>query len=117
MPPPVSALTANVLRGLKPEPLWALFETLASIPRPSKNEGHVLAWLRAFAEARSLPWAQDAMGNLVIRKAGQGGGQNAPTVVIQGHVDMVCEKNNDVEHDFDCDGIKLMVDGDWVKAR
>lgn len=115
--PPVSNITANVLRGLKPEPVWALFETLASIPRPSKHETHVLAWLRAFAEARSLPWAQDALGNLVIRKAGQAGGAGAPTVVIQGHVDMVCEKNNNVQHDFFRDGIKLVVDGDWVKAR
>lgn len=114
--PPVSSLTANVLRGLKPEPLWALFETLASIPRPSKQETHVLAWLRAFAEARSLAWAQDTLGNLVIKKPGQAGGQHAPTVVIQGHVDMVCEKNNDVEHDFTRDGIKLVVDGDWVKV-
>ena len=87
-----------------------------SLPLPS-----VLAWLKAFADARSLPWTQDAVGNLVIRRPGSGtplSGARAPPVILQGHVDMVTEKNADrASHDFGADPLTLVLGGDgWLRA-
>ncbi|KAK9830529.1 hypothetical protein WJX72_012284 [[Myrmecia] bisecta] len=105
-----------VVSGLKPEPLWQYFEQLTQIPRPSKHEGRVLQWLKDFAQARGLKWQQDAVGNLVIKRPGSGGGEAAPVVVIQGHVDMVTEKNADTVFDFYTDGLRLTRDDTWLKA-
>jgi dipeptidase D len=106
------------LEGLEPATLWSLFGQLSAIPRPSKHEGQVLAWLKAFAAERRLECLQDAVGNLVIRRPGSGGGEAAPTVVIQGHVDMVTEKHSHLAHDFMKDPLELVrsADGDWIGA-
>ncbi|CAL5222920.1 g5353 [Coccomyxa viridis] len=116
------------LAGLEPANVWGFFNELTKIPRPSKHEEKVLKWLKAFADERSLAWQQDAVGNLVIKRTGSGGGERAPAVVIQarqpllacyagaGHVDMVTEKNNDVNHDFFNDPLRLRSDGSWLKA-
>ena len=85
-------VSAAVTQDLEPRAIWKHFESLASIPRPSKEEGEVIEWIKKFSEAKGLSWQQDAAGNLVVRRPGSAGGENAPTVVIQGHVDMVCEK-------------------------
>ena len=106
----------SAVAGLEPAALWVNFEALSRIPRPSKQEEQVLAWLKAFADARGLKWQQDETGNLIVRRPGSGDGESAPTVVIQSHVDMVCEKNSDVEHDFSRDPIRLLRDGDWLTA-
>lgn len=111
----VTALPA-ALEGLEPANLWSLFAELSSIPRPSKHEGRVIEWLKAFAKDRTLDCVQDAVGNLVIRRPGSGGGENAPPVIIQGHVDMVTEKNAETVHDFMTDPIRLVKDGDWITA-
>lgn len=104
------------LGGLEPRALWKYFKDISRCPRPSKNETRVLQYLIDFAEARSLEWQQDTAGNLVIRRPGTGGGENAPVVVVQGHVDMVCEKDDTVHHDFNSDPIKVKRTGDWVHA-
>ena len=107
---------ASAVAGLEPAALWNNFAALSRIPRPSKQEEQVLAWLKEFADTRSLEWQQDEVGNIVVRRPGSGGGESAPVVVIQSHVDMVCEKNSDVEHDFGRDPIRLLRDGDWLTA-
>ncbi|EFN51344.1 hypothetical protein CHLNCDRAFT_59267 [Chlorella variabilis] len=116
-----SAVAANgglpaALQGLQPEGLWRHFGELSKIPRPSKHEERVLEWLKRFATDRGLDWKQDKVGNIVIYRPGSGGGEKAPPVIIQGHVDMVCEKNADVSHDFMSDPIRLVRDGDWITA-
>jgi dipeptidase D len=84
MAPGSMAPTAgSPLAGLQPPPVWGFFEQLCAIPRPSKHEGQVLAWLREFAATRGLEHEQDSTGNLVIRRPGSGGGQDAPIVVVQ----------------------------------
>ena len=108
--------TDDALDGLQPETLWQMFATLSSIPRPSFHEGRVIEWLKYFAEERKLSWEQDEAGNVVIRHPGTMEGSQAPSVIIQSHLDMVTEKNDSVEHDFFRDPIKLIRDGDWLKA-
>ncbi len=76
----------------------------------------MVEWLRAFAQQRHLRVREDAKGNVVIYKGGQGGGEGAPPVIMQGHVDMVCEANASSTHDFDADPIRLVVDAGWLKA-
>ncbi|PSC67193.1 aminoacyl-histidine dipeptidase [Micractinium conductrix] len=104
------------LQGLEPEALWRHFGELSKIPRPSKHEGRVLDWLKEFAEERDLQWKQDAVGNIVIYRPGSAGGEKAAPVIVQGHVDMVCEKNAEVAHDFMADPIKLVRKDDWITA-
>ena len=107
---------ASAVAGLEPAALWENFAALSRIPRQSKQEEQVLAWLKEFADTRSLEWQQDEPGNIIVRRPGSGDGESAPTVVIQSHVDMVCEKNAETEHDFGRDPIRLLRDGDWLTA-
>ncbi|KAL0048560.1 hypothetical protein WJX82_005889 [Trebouxia sp. C0006] len=107
----------SAVQGLQPQALWNYFHDLTQIPRPSKFEDKVIAYLQQFATQRKLDYKQDSTGNMVIKRPGSGGGEAAPTVVIQGHIDMVCEKNNDVQHDFHKDPLKLIKKGDWLKAE
>lgn len=106
----------KVLSDLQPKRVWQLFEEICGVPRPSKKEGKILAWLKEFAEKNQLKYEQDIIGNLVIRKPATKGHENKKILVLQSHVDMVCEKNSDVKHDFDNDPIKPQIDGEWVKA-
>ncbi|MCX7879533.1 MAG: aminoacyl-histidine dipeptidase [Ignavibacteria bacterium] len=107
----------NILGNLNPKIVWDIFEEITQIPRPSKHEEKILAYAIDFATKHNLTYQQDKLGNLVIRKPATPGMENRKTVVIQGHLDMVCEKNADVEHDFYNDPIKPYIDGDWVKAQ
>eukprot|EP00968_Pinguiococcus_pyrenoidosus_P004674 scaffold301_cov243-Pinguiococcus_pyrenoidosus.AAC.179 len=102
--------------GLEPANLWRSFAAIASIPRPSKKEERVLEFLKSFAKERGLATKEDAVGNLVILAPGRNGGENAKPVVLQGHVDMVCEKNSDTVFDFDADPIRLMMASEWLTA-
>ncbi|KAL3927797.1 MAG: hypothetical protein SGBAC_012928 [Bacillariaceae sp.] len=97
----------DAVANLEPKSLWFQFAVLSSIPRPSKQEEQVLAYIKAFAEERNLKWKQDSVGNLVVFHPGCGVGKSAPAVVLQGHVDMVTEKNGDTTHDFEKDPILL----------
>ncbi|GIL58597.1 hypothetical protein Vafri_13481 [Volvox africanus] len=106
----------DAIADLKPVLLWRYFKDLTQIPRPSKHEERVLQYLKDFAAERQLSWQQDAVGNLVIRRPGSGGGEGAPCVVVQGHVDMVCEKEPSLDHNFLTDPLVIRRDGDWLKA-
>ncbi len=106
----------STLESLQPSAVWRIFEKMSAIPRGSGNEAAVLGMFKGWADRRGLPWNQDEVGNLLICIPASPGRENAPTVLIQGHVDMVCEKNAATAHDFTRDPLKLVVDGDWVKA-
>lgn len=105
------------IKELQPTDLWNYFYEITQIPRPSKKEGKILAYLLDFAQKHNLEAKQDKAGNVLITKPATPGKENAPTVVLQGHVDMVCEKNNDVTLNFETDPIETIIDGDWVKAN
>jgi len=107
----------EILKGLKPEIVWNYFEEICKIPRPSRKEEKMAAWLMEFARQHHLKAQQDEAGNVLITKPASAGKENVPAVVLQAHMDMVCEKNSDVVHDFDRDPIKPYVDGEWVRAR
>jgi dipeptidase D len=107
----------KVLVNLKPGMLWKHFEEICNIPRPSRNEGQIAEYVVSFAKKNNLDTSRDDFGNVVIRKPASPGLENLQTVVLQGHLDMVAEKNNNVAHDFDKDPIQPYIDGDWVKAK
>jgi dipeptidase D len=112
----------EAISNLEPASLWTQFATLSSIPRPSKQEDAVMSYIKNFADARNLKWKQDPIGNLVVFHPGFGAGKSAPAVVIQGHVDMVTEKNSDSGHNFQTDPILLrrffVEDNEtWLGAR
>lgn len=102
---------------LRPERLWYYFGEILKIPRPSKKEEKIIAWLKEFGQKHGLETVIDDIGNLVIRKPGTPGYEKAPCVCLQGHVDMVCEKDSDRQHDFDHDPIDAYIEDGWVKAR
>ena len=102
---------------LKPELIWKYFDEITQIPRPSKNEGKIREYLVNFGKINGFETQTDAIGNVVIRKNATSGFENLKSVVLQSHMDMVCEKNNDVAFDFDKDSIQTWIDGEWVKAK
>jgi dipeptidase D len=108
---------SSPLEPLEPKLLWQHFDTIRRTPRPSKHEEQIIEVVKAWAADRGHEVLQDAAGSLSIRVPATPGHEGAPTVVLQGHLDMVCEKNSDVEHDFMTEGIEVEVDGDWVVAR
>ncbi|NDW09145.1 aminoacyl-histidine dipeptidase [Dysgonomonas sp. 520] len=105
------------IHDLKPSVVWKYFYELTQIPRPSKKEEKVIAYLLNFAKEHNLEAKKDHAGNVLITKPATKGKENLKTVILQGHVDMVCEKNNDVTFNFDTDPIQTYVDGDWLKAK
>ncbi|MEA4936966.1 MAG: aminoacyl-histidine dipeptidase [Paludibacter sp.] len=106
-----------LMKNLEPKALWNYFHQITQIPRPSKKEEKIRTYLKNFAEQQQLYWTEDAVGNLLICKNATTGYENRPAVILQAHMDMVCEKNSDVEHDFETDAIKTYIDDDWIKAR
>jgi dipeptidase D len=109
-------MSKNPLAGKKPEAVWRYFKEISDIPRCSGSEGPVIEYVKQFAEAHKLTWKCDKVGNIIVKKGASPGKEGHPGVVLQGHLDMVCEKNRGTDHDFSCDPIKLVVDGDWLKA-
>ncbi len=105
------------IKELQPSAIWGYFHDITRIPRPSKKEEKILAYLKEFAKLHNLEAKQDKAGNLLITKPATTGKEALPTVILQSHVDMVCEKNSDVQHDFDNDPIETVIEGDWVKAK
>ena len=105
------------IASLQPEGVWRNFAAITRIPRPSKKEEKIAAFLVEFARSHGLPCKRDAAGNLVITRPASPSKKNAPTVVLQSHMDMVCEKNAGVEFDFDREAIRAVVDGGWVRAE
>ncbi|MGL4687658.1 MAG: aminoacyl-histidine dipeptidase [Fusobacteriaceae bacterium] len=106
----------NILKNLEPAGVMKYFEELSSIPRASKKEQKVSDWLVKFAKDKNLEVIQDQFLNVIIKKPATTGYEHVPTLILQGHMDMVCEKNQDTIHDFDKEGIKLRIDGDLIKG-
>jgi len=106
----------RTLGNLQPKRLWELFEDICQVPRPSKKEERILAFLIDFAKKHDLEYVQDKTGNLVIRKAATPGYADRASMVLQSHVDMVCEKNEGVTHDFEKDPIKPRIVDGWVRG-
>lgn len=104
------------IRDLQPKLIWEIFDDITRVPRPSKREEKIGAFLVEFAKSHNLEYQCDAIGNIVIRKGASAGFEARPTVVLQAHTDMVCEKNSDKVFDFDNDAIQTYIDGEWVKA-
>lgn len=109
-------MTNIVLKDLQPVEVFRYFEELSQIPRGSGNEKEVSDYLVAFAKEHNLEVIQDKALNVVIKKKATTGYENSPAVIIQGHMDMVCEKNGDTEHDFEKESLKLRVIDDMVYA-
>lgn len=105
------------VRALAPNAVWNHFADLNAVPRPSKKEERVIQFMVDFGHSLNLPTEVDHIGNVFIRKPASPGMENRTAVVLQAHLDMVHQKNNDTTFDFDAEGIKMLVDGDWVKAQ
>ena len=105
------------IKELDPKEVWGYFYEITQIPRPSKKEEKIRAYLLDFARKHQLEAKQDKAGNVLITKPAVPGKEHVPTVILQAHMDMVCEKNSDVVHDFDNDPIETVIDGEWVKAK
>lgn len=104
-------------KDLQPAGVFRYFEEICQVPRPSKKEEKIIAYLKEFGEKHKLETKVDKAGNVLISKPATPGMENRKTVVLQSHIDMVCEKNNDVQHDFLKDPIETEIDGDWLKAK
>jgi len=109
----------STLSQLKPASLWQLFEKICSIPHPSKHEQKISAWIQSWAKELGLSIKEDAVGNLFIKKPATAGMEDRQGIILQAHMDMVPQKNNDTEHDFLTDPIKpyIIESGDWVTAE
>lgn len=105
------------IRNLEPKALWNNFADLNAVPRASKKEERVIAFIKNFGENLGLETIVDSVGNVIIRKPATQGMENRKAIVMQSHLDMVHQKNNDTDFDFDTQGIEMYVDGDWVKAK
>lgn len=103
--------------GLKPESVWKHFSALCRIPRPSKHEGPIRDYLQTWATERGLAHFTDTGGNLVIRKPASPGQENVPGVILQAHLDMVCQKNDSITHDFFCDPIHAIIRDNLVLSE
>ncbi|MFJ1377515.1 aminoacyl-histidine dipeptidase [Capnocytophaga canimorsus] len=105
------------IKKLQPQSLWGNFADLNAVPRPSKREEKVIAFMMDFGKKLGLETLKDEVGNVIIRKPATKGMENRKKVVLQSHLDMVHQKNNDTIFDFSTEGIKMKIEGDWVKAE
>ncbi len=109
-------MSKDILK-LKPEAVWKSFYELTQIPRPSKKEEQVREYLKKFGEDLGLETIVDEIGNVIIKKPATEGMEDRMGIILQGHMDMVPQKNSDTDHDFEKDPIDAYVDGDWVTAK
>ena len=105
------------IRQLQPNQLWNKFADLNAVPRPSKKEERVIAFMKDFGKSLGLETIEDKVGNVIIKKPATKGMEDRKPIVMQSHLDMVHQKNNDTKFDFDTQGIEMYVDGDWVRAK
>ena len=105
------------IRNLEPKALWNKFADLNAVPRPSKKEERVIEFMKNFGNSLGLETFEDEIRNVIIRKPATAGMENRKPIVLQGHLDMVHQKNSDTDFDFDTQGIDMYVVGDWVRAR
>jgi dipeptidase D len=108
---------SNEIRNLEPKQLWNKFADLNAVPRPSKKEDRVIEFMKNFGESLGLETFEDDIRNVIIRKPATQGMETRKTIVMQGHLDMVHQKNNDTNFDFDTQGIDMYIDYDWVRAK
>ena len=106
-----------VLDHLEPKKVFQYFEELSSVPRGTFYNEKISNWCVEFAQARNLECIQDGMGNIIIKKPGTPGYENSDPVIIQGHMDMVCEKTEDSDHDFENDPLELYIEDGFIKAK
>jgi len=104
------------ITDLNPKEVWKFFHQVTQVPRPSKREEKIVQYLENFAKEHNLQYKKDEVGNIVMLKPATKGYESSPTVILQSHVDMVCEKNREKIHDFDNDPIKTIIDGEWLHA-
>lgn len=105
------------ITSLEPKTVWEIFDAITRVPRPSKKEGKIIDYLVDFAKKHHIEYKKDAIGNVVMRKPATAGYESKPTVILQSHMDMVCEKNSDVDFDFEKDPIRTRIDSGWVRAE
>lgn len=105
------------IRALEPKPLWNNFADLNAVPRASKKEEQVIEFMKNFGNRLQLSTEVDEVGNVIIRKPATKGMENRKAIVLQSHLDMVHQKNNDSDFDFETQGIEMVIQGDWVKAK
>ncbi len=105
------------ISNTEPKHLWRQFDKIRTIPRPSRHEERIREYLLTFSKERNLEAKTDAAGNVVIRVPATPGHENAPVIVLQSHMDMVCEKNKNVEFNFMEDALQLEMEGGWLKAK
>lgn len=110
-------MAENRLDKLEPKAIWTNFAALNAVPRASKKEEKIIAFMVSFGKSLGLETDVDEIGNVLIKKPATAGMEGRKTIVLQSHLDMVHQKNNDTIFDFDSEGIKMYVDGDWVKAE
>lgn len=110
-------IMSQEIRNLEPKVLWNKFADLNAVPRPSKKEERVIEFMKNFGNSLGLETFEDEIRNVIIRKPATPGMENRKAIVMQGHLDMVHQKNADTVFDFDTQGIDMYVDGDWVRAR
>ena len=108
---------SNELRIIEPICLWNKFADLNAVPRPSKKEERIIEFIKAFGDSLGLETFEDQIRNVIIRKPATPGMENRKSIVLQSHLDMVHQKNNDTVFDFDVQGIEMFVDNDWIKAK
>ncbi len=104
-------------KDLRPAVVFHYFDEVCQVPRPSKKEEKIRAYLLDFAKKHNLEAKTDEAGNVLIKKAASAGMENLKTVILQSHIDMVCEKNKDTEHNFETDPILTYIDGEWLRAK
>lgn len=107
----------EAIRNLEPKAVWNNFADLNAVPRPSKKEKRVIAFMKNFGKKLGLETMEDEVGNVIIKKPATKGMEDRTPIVMQSHLDMVHQKNNDTTFDFDSQGIEMHVDGDWVRAK
>ena len=106
----------SFVADLEPKALWAHFDQILTIPRGSKEEDQIRDHVVEIAKRNGLDCQVDGTGNVVVKKPGSAGREDAPATILQAHLDMVNEKNSDVDHDFSSDAIKPVMDGEYLKA-
>jgi len=107
----------DIISKLEPKKVFQYFEAISNIPRCSGNEKAISDYMVSFAKKLGLQVIQDDVYNIIIKKPATKGYEKAPTIILQGHLDMVCEKENDIIHDFKKDPLKLYIDGDLIRAK
>ena len=108
---------SSEVRNQEPKALWNNFADLNEVPRASKKEERVIAFMKQFGESLNFETKVDHVGNVIIKKPATAGMEDRQTIVLQSHLDMVHQKNNDTDFDFDTEGIKMIIEGDWIKAE